>query len=69
VTTLALVVAAHLHLTQTHFTPEQTMQLILERNTDGQGFSRLALNAAKLCATVVVTAWNFSASKFITFKS
>lgn len=69
VTTLALVIAAHLHLTQSHFTPEQTMRLILFRATDGQGFSRLALNAAKLCATVVVTAWNFTASKFITFKS
>jgi putative flippase GtrA len=69
VTTLALIVAAHLHLTQTHFTPEQTMRMILFRTTDGQQFSRLALNAAKLCATVVVTAWNFSASKFITFKS
>ncbi len=69
VTTLALVIAAHLHLTQTHFTPEQTIQLILFRNTNGQQFSRLALNAAKLCATVVVTAWNFSASKFITFKA
>ncbi|MBC8102162.1 MAG: GtrA family protein [Cytophagales bacterium] len=69
VTTLALVVAAHYHLTQTHFSPEETMRLILFRQADGQGFSRLALNAAKLCATVVVTAWNFSASKFITFKA
>lgn len=69
VTTLALVVAAHLHLTQSQITPEQAVHLILYRSTGGQQFSRLALNAAKLCATVVVTAWNFSASKFITFKS
>ena len=69
VTTLALVIAAHLHLTQTHFTPEDTMRVILFHQKSGVEFSRLALNAAKLCATVVVTAWNFSASKFITFKS
>ena len=69
VTTLALIIAAHLHLTETHSTPEQTMRMILFRTTDGQQFSRLALNAAKLCATVVVTTWNFSASKFITFKA
>lgn len=69
VTTLALIIAAHLHLTQSYFTPEETMRMILFRTTDGHEFSRLALNAAKLCATVVVTAWNFSASKFITFRS
>ena len=38
----------------------------------GQGkheFSFLALNAAKAVATVVVTAWNFTAAKLWTFKN
>jgi len=70
VTTIALVIAAHLHLTRTHHTPAETLHLVLFRAaTNEQGFSALALNAAKLCATVVVTAWNFTASKFITFKA
>ncbi|WP_395095112.1 GtrA family protein [Armatimonas sp.] len=69
VTTLALVLAAHWHLTKTHHTPQETLNLVLFRAAnDGQGFSRLALNAAKACATVVVTAWNFTAAKFFTFK-
>lgn len=68
VTTGALVLAAHLHLTRTEITPQMAVHLVLFRDKTGQGFSRLALNAAKLCATVVVTLWNFMASKFITFK-
>lgn len=69
VTTLALVLAAHWHLTKTHHTPQETLNLVLFRAAnDGQGFSRLALNAAKACATVVVTTWNFTAAKFFTFK-
>ena len=68
VTTVTLVLAAHLHLTRTEITPAQAFHLVLFRDKTGQGFSRLALNAAKLCATVVVTIWNFTASKFITFK-
>ena len=61
--------AAHWHLTKTHHTPQETLNLVLFRAAnDGQGFSRLALNAAKACATVVVTTWNFTAAKFFTFK-
>jgi len=69
VTTLALLTAAHLHLTNTSFPAAQTMQMVLFRQESGEGFSRLALNGAKLCATVVVTTWNFTASKFITFRA
>jgi len=69
VTTLALVLAAHWGLTRTHHTPAETLHLVLFRSATGeQGFSRLALNAAKICATFVVTAWNFSAAKLLTFK-
>jgi putative flippase GtrA len=69
VTTLALVLAAHWGLTRTHHTPAETLHLVLFRSANGkQGFSLLALNAAKVCATVVVTAWNFCAAKFFTFK-
>ena len=70
VTTIALVLAAQWHLTQTHHTPAETLHLVLFRSATGeQGFSMLALNAAKVCATLVVTAWNFTAAKFFTFKN
>jgi putative flippase GtrA len=70
VTTLALIIAAALHLTHTQYSPAETLRLVLFRSADsGEGFSRLALNAAKLCATVCVTAWNFTASKLWTFKA
>jgi putative flippase GtrA len=69
VSTLALVLAAHWGLTRTHHTPAETLQLVLFRRANGeQGFSFLALIAAKICATVVVTTWNFCAATFFTFK-
>ncbi len=68
ITTGVLVIAAHLHLTKTHYPPMETLRLVFFRDVNGEGFSRLALNAAKMCAAVVVMAWNFTASKFITFR-
>lgn len=68
VTTAVLVIAAHLGLTKHHLPPMETLQLIFFRSKTSNGFSRLALNAAKICAAVVVMAWNFTASKFITFR-
>ena len=53
-----------------HFTPAQTLEMVLTRSASkANGFSLLALDAAKICATVVVTIWNFGASKFITFRA
>ena len=70
VTTLALVLAAHGNFTETHHTPAETLHLVLFKSATGeQGFSTLALNAAKACATLVVTAWNYTAAKFFTFKN
>jgi putative flippase GtrA len=69
VTTFALHIAARLHLTRAHLSLAETWHLVLFRQTHGLGFSLRALNAAKLCAVVVVTMWNFLASKFITFKA
>jgi putative flippase GtrA len=69
ITTGVLVIAAHYHFTKTHYPPAETLRLVFFRDTNGEGFSRLALNAAKMCAAVVVMAWNFSASKFITFRN
>ncbi len=68
ITTGVLVVAANLHLTRSHHPPMETLRLVFFRSNSDEGFSRLALNAAKMCAAVVVMAWNFTASKFITFK-
>jgi putative flippase GtrA len=65
--TLALVTAAALHLTTVREAPADIIRLIAA----GQGkeaFSPLAVNAAKGCATICVTAWNFSAAKLWTFK-
>jgi putative flippase GtrA len=70
ITTLALVLAAHWHLTNAHHTPLETLNLVLYRAAnDSQGFTRQALNAAKLCATLIVMSWNFVAAKFFTFKA
>lgn len=68
ITTGVLVLAAHWHLMQTNYPPMKTLSLVFFREAGDAGFSRLALNAAKMCAAVVVMAWNFTASKFITFR-
>lgn len=69
ITTGVLVLAAHWQLMQANYPPMETLRLVFFRDTNGAGFTRLALNAAKMCAAVVVVAWNFSASKFITFRN
>ena len=70
VTTGVLVAGAHYGWTRTHFTPAQTMVMVLTRSiSKANGFSLLALDVAMICATVVVTFWNFGASKFITFRA
>lgn len=66
--TAALVIASRLNLTTVKEPPAEIVQLIAL----GQGkelFSPRAVNSAKALATVVVTAWNFTASKLWTFKS
>lgn len=69
VVTTALVLAAHLRLTTVHHTPLETMRIVLFGAHSGErSFSFLALNAAKVCATIVGVVWNFTASKFWTFK-
>ena len=69
IVTLALMTAAALHLTQVHHAPAETMRIVAFGAQEGeQGFSFLALNAAKACATVIVLAWNFTASRLWTFK-
>ena len=67
ITAGVLVLAAQLSLMETNYSPAKTLQLVFFREQNA-GFSRLALNAAKMCAAVVVVVWNFSASKFITFR-
>ena len=64
---LVLVEAGTLGWLHAQRTPVEIMQLIVT----GEGksaFGPLALNAAKAAATVIVTAWNFTASKLWTFK-
>lgn len=64
---LALVTASHLGLTKVERPPMEVVTLIVA----GKGkhaFSPLAFNTAKVLATVVVTAWNFSAARLWTFK-
>ncbi|MBC8142814.1 MAG: GtrA family protein [Armatimonadetes bacterium] len=68
ITSGVLVLAAQWRLMDTNYPPMETLRLVFFRDTNSVGFSRLALNAAKLCAAVVVVAWNFTASKFITFR-
>ena len=69
IATLALMIAAHLHLTHVHHAPAETMRIVAFGTQPGEiGFTVLALNAAKAVATCFVLAWNFTASKLWTFK-
>ena len=65
--TLALIVASQLKLTTVDRPAAEIVSLIVTGAGKHQ-FSPLAVNAAKAAATVVVTAWNFTASKLWTFK-
>jgi putative flippase GtrA len=69
VTTAALVAASRLGLMHTRYSVEETLRLVFERKTNEAAFTPLAMNLAKVCAAVVVTAWNFTAAKFFTFKA
>ncbi|HVK04469.1 MAG TPA: GtrA family protein [Armatimonadaceae bacterium] len=65
--TLALIAASQLDLTTVKEPPVEIIKLIAL----GQGkevFSARAVTAAKICATIVVTAWNFTAARFWTFR-
>jgi Predicted membrane protein len=65
--TLALIAASALDLTNVKRPPAEVLSLIAL----GQGkeaFSARAVTAAKICATIVVTAWNFTAARFWTFR-
>jgi putative flippase GtrA len=69
ITTLVLVVGARVGWTPARYNAAETLNMVLFRSVGkGGGFSVLAVDAAKVCATVVVTVWNFGASKFITFR-
>jgi putative flippase GtrA len=65
--TLALIAASQLGYTHVDRTPAQIAGLILTGEGKNE-FRPLAVNLAKAIATVCVTAWNFSAAKFWTFK-
>ena len=65
--TLALIGASQLGFTHVDRTPAQIVGLILTGEGKNE-FSKLSVNLAKAIATVCVTAWNFSAAKFWTFK-
>ncbi len=67
ITSGVLILAGYWALMQTNYPPMETLRLVFFREKDA-GFSRLALNAAKMCSAVVVVIWNFTASKFITFR-
>lgn len=65
--TLVLVLAGTLGFLHTQRTPGEIVSLIATQQGKGE-FNFLTLNGAKLIATVIVTAWNFTASKLWTFK-
>jgi putative flippase GtrA len=65
--TLVLMVASTMGLLHTHRTPTEIIRLIALKEGKGE-FNAITLNGAKVIATVIVTAWNFTASKFWTFK-
>ena len=67
VTALALIVASQMGLTTVNEPPAEIAKIIF-LGKGKEAFSPLAVNAAKICATVCVTAWNFTAAKFWTFK-
>jgi len=70
ITTLVLVIGARSGWTSSHVSTMETMKLVLFKSVGtGNGFTLLQLDAAKICATIVVTIWNFGASKFITFRA
>ena len=67
ITIVVLVLAGTLGFLHTQRTTPEIISLIISRQ-DKSEFNALTLNGAKLIATVIVTAWNFTASKLWTFK-
>jgi putative flippase GtrA len=65
--TSVLIVAGSLGMMHTHRSPMEIVRLIALREGKGE-FNAIALNGAKVVATVIVTAWNFTAAKFLTFR-
>jgi putative flippase GtrA len=65
--TSVLVLAERMGWMQTRRTVGEIIRIILLRDGNTP-FAPLALNGAKAIATLFVTAWNFSAAKFWTFK-
>ncbi len=67
ITITVLILASIFGLLHTHRTTPEIISLIVSQQGKGE-FNPLALNGAKLVATFIVTAWNFTASKLWTFK-
>lgn len=63
-----LILAGTMGLVHTKRSAMEVINLILIPGGHGRAFHPLALYGAKAVATVFVTAWNFTASKFWTFK-
>jgi putative flippase GtrA len=66
--TLVLVVAGSLGMMHAHHTPMEIIRMIALREGGKGEFNAIALNGAKVVATIIVTAWNFTAAKFLTFR-
>lgn len=65
--TLVLMAAGALGLMQSQRTPLQIARMIALRE-GGDHINWLALNGAKMVATVIVLAWNFTAARLWTFR-
>ena len=67
ITIAVLITAGKLGFFHTQRTTSEVITLIVSHQ-DKSEFNALTLNGAKLVATFIVTAWNFTASKLWTFK-
>lgn len=65
--TLSLIVAEKIGLVHTQRAPLEIVQLIVE-GAGKREFNPLVVNAAIVVATVIVTGWNFTASRLWTFR-
>jgi putative flippase GtrA len=64
--TSVLILAERMGFLRTQRSLEEIIRAIIYR--EGHTFAPLALNAAKVVATLCVTAWNFTAARLWTFK-
>lgn len=67
ITTGAIILATRFGYIHTERTISEIIQLLLSGESR-KAFNPLTVNAASIVATVFVTAWNFVAAKFFTFK-